>query len=95
MSTPPGYNINTMLNLVCGKIHSTRQKELNAEEVRYVMAKLKSLDQSIFIGKKLEDVVPVIAKIYSDDLKKLEKYQAREEFDIHDYMVNTIGGVGF
>lgn len=91
MEKIPKKNIDTMLNLVCGKIHSMRQKELNYEEVRYVLAKIKSLDADIFVGHKLLDIVPIMAKVYLEDLKKLEKYQVNEDVDIHEYMVNTIG----
>lgn len=82
-------DINRLLNSVCGGIQNARKKELEFNEVSYVMAKLRSLDPSIFIGRKLADVVPIMVKIYSDDLKKMEKTKAIET-DLHEYQVNAI-----
>lgn len=91
MSALIGNNVDKLLNLVCGKIHDMRQKELNYEEIRYIKNKIKTINPGIFSGRKLADVVSVISEVYLEDLKKLETYNIKENVDVHEYLVKSIG----
>ncbi len=76
---------------VAKQIAQKRKKPITPEEVNYLKQRIKQINKKILANKKIEELLPALVSVYSQELDKLPKNTQYDELDIHSILVAELG----
>jgi hypothetical protein len=80
----------TITTAIANQIGQKRGRKLNRDELQFLMQRIKQTDTSIFNGKNIADLIPVLVKVYESEIQKIKKIHVEGPIDMQEILAQEM-----